>query len=261
MKIWSYWNSKNKTKLINDCISTWDSNIIYKDEKNEIIILNDENLENYIDIKIFCNEFYNLTPTFKSDCIRLYLIYTYGGIWLDASIKINEKWKLPDYKEEDDYYAFYKNDFFSENFCIFSPLPNNKNIKKWLDLTIEISTYHPSYNDCYVYDVVKKTKGYNCTYIFSREDYFMTFFAYCYLSIQDKEFKQSINFKESFSFYPGFFGSPGLFSSPGILTKFTNGRRKIYENRYFLYLILILVFGLFIFSCYYWLSTMYYKME
>src|SRR5690606_24096346 len=139
--------------------------------------------------------------------------------------------------------------------------PKNKNIKKILNLLIEVTYCHPNYNTHYIYDVVKKTQGYNSSYMCLNENYFMTFFSCSYLAIEDKNFQEAKKFKEPFSLYPGFFESPGMFSAPGVLTKFSSRRRKIYENKWFIYVILVFILILFVVSCYYWFSTLILSLE
>jgi hypothetical protein len=50
-----------------------------------IILLDDTNINNYIDLHI---RFSRLAPNFKSDIIRWYILDKYGGIWLDTDIII-----------------------------------------------------------------------------------------------------------------------------------------------------------------------------
>lgn len=82
-KIWMYWEG-NLPQLVEKCILQ----IKKKNPNYEVYVLNPEN------IKEFCNiddpYFENTTPQQKADLIRFYLIYHYGGIWLDASTLVYE---------------------------------------------------------------------------------------------------------------------------------------------------------------------------
>jgi hypothetical protein len=78
--IWIYWEGKMPL-VVEKCIER-----LKNFNKNyNLFILNEKNISEYIDIKI--NK--DLTPTFKSDIIRLKLLYEYGGIWVDSSTITN----------------------------------------------------------------------------------------------------------------------------------------------------------------------------
>ena len=92
IKVWTYWDG-NKSNMVNLCLDR-----IYKSCKissNKYIKfihihLNKNNLFDYLDNKFSKYLAYNFPNmkkiSLKSDLIRLYLLYNYGGIWLDASI-------------------------------------------------------------------------------------------------------------------------------------------------------------------------------
>ena len=89
--IWIFWDkpelphnisliiNNNKQKLGNE----WTINV-----------LNDTNINNYLDTSIFPKNYDNLAVQHKSDFLRLKLLHKYGGIWMDASIIINSKDEL-----------------------------------------------------------------------------------------------------------------------------------------------------------------------
>ncbi len=83
--IWSYWDNDDEddNSIVDKCIKSWyNTNSHYK-----IIILNKDNIHNYIDK--FPDNFTNYSIQTKSDFYRIYLLYTYGGVWLDTSIFLN----------------------------------------------------------------------------------------------------------------------------------------------------------------------------
>lgn len=84
-KIWTFWDSEDLPDFISNCIRSW----YIKNENYEIVILNNNNLDNYLDkdeiIKIKSWK-WNDSHQKLSDLIRLHILYKYGGIWLDASI-------------------------------------------------------------------------------------------------------------------------------------------------------------------------------
>lgn len=89
--IWVYWDNPILPHTI--------SLIINNNKKilgNEWIInvLNDSNINDYLDIETFPKNYYNLKIQAKTDFLRLKLLHKYGGIWMDASIIINSKDEL-----------------------------------------------------------------------------------------------------------------------------------------------------------------------
>lgn len=82
MNIFTYWNSAQLPLLNKYCIQTWEKH----NPECKIILLNDDNLDEYV--KTIPNNFNNLIVQHKSDYIRTYLLYHYGGIWMDCTIMI-----------------------------------------------------------------------------------------------------------------------------------------------------------------------------
>lgn len=83
--IWIFWYDGNIPELVQSCI-----NKIKKLHKNyEINVLNKKNLSEYIDMNI--DLLVEKMPIANlSDLIRLKLLKKYGGVWLDASIILEE---------------------------------------------------------------------------------------------------------------------------------------------------------------------------
>jgi hypothetical protein len=96
--LYIYWNTgfENAPELVKKCLISWK---IFNKNWN-IIELNDNNLNNYIDIKEEIKDLdkKKFTPTHFSDVIRIFLLKKYGGLWTDATtfcIKPLDSW-LPD---------------------------------------------------------------------------------------------------------------------------------------------------------------------
>jgi hypothetical protein len=96
INIYIYWHSgiNNCPKVVEKCIKTW----IIKNPNYKINILDDNSLfsENNINI----NDIYDFLPNYDnlknflsrqslSDIIRLFLLYKYGGLWVDATCFCN----------------------------------------------------------------------------------------------------------------------------------------------------------------------------
>lgn len=99
--IFIYWdsNSESQPKVVKQSINSW----IIKNPNQYVHVLNDTNLfeDNYINIK----NIYKFLPNYDilkqtiskqalSDIIRLYLLYTYNGIWVDATVFCNKSLSL-----------------------------------------------------------------------------------------------------------------------------------------------------------------------
>jgi len=83
--IWIYWDQEELPHNIN---------LIKKHNKDkfkgwELRFLNINTLKKYIPESAYNPNYNDLVPANKSDWIRLYLIYNYGGCWLDAGIILN----------------------------------------------------------------------------------------------------------------------------------------------------------------------------
>lgn len=83
MNIFTYWNSTELPLLNKYCIQTWEKH----NPECKIILLNNDNLDEYV--KTLPNNFNKLIVQHKSDYIRTYLLYHYGGVWIDCTIIIN----------------------------------------------------------------------------------------------------------------------------------------------------------------------------
>jgi hypothetical protein len=88
--IWTFWDSDEQPPLIKD-IQNHNKKILKEWKYN---LVTNSNLYNYIPKEIFPKNYESLQPSFKSDWIRLFLLKTYGGCWLDASIFINNQSEL-----------------------------------------------------------------------------------------------------------------------------------------------------------------------
>lgn len=113
--IWQYWAQgyDSVPEVVSNCLKSVD-----KFAEDYIIIrLTDENLADYIDLPPFVKEKRNVySRAFFSDLLRLILLKTYGGIWLDATILLTGP--IP---EELAYQPFF----------VYRRDPNEPNYKYW----------------------------------------------------------------------------------------------------------------------------------
>lgn len=145
--IWIYWEQGEKPKLVENCINR----IILFNPNYNVHVLDRINLHEYIkDKNLLCN-LDGFSVQFKSDIIRLYLLKEYGGVWLDASVILNDSLDsmLPK-NNTYDVIGFYFTKYYKSNSLNKVPIIENwflasgKNspfISEWLDwllLAIEV---------------------------------------------------------------------------------------------------------------------------
>jgi len=81
--IYTYWDNRRIPSIVNNCIKSWKRhNPTYK-----VYLIHKDNLSKYMDVSLIPKHYSN---QLKSDLIRLYILEKYGGIWIDASIYLNE---------------------------------------------------------------------------------------------------------------------------------------------------------------------------
>lgn len=183
--IWSFWDGP-ENKTVTKCELTWEKYL--SESETKTISLAD--ISEY-DL-ILPKRFSDLNVQLKSDIVRLNLMYKYGGVWLDKTIKLNNNmewlYKFIEKNGKDHYYMpklRFKN--YPECWLIACPLPGNPNILKILNLMIEMSEYYPDHDKTFVY------KDCECNYSRNRErGYFLIYQVFCYLDKNDPEFKWPI---------------------------------------------------------------------
>jgi hypothetical protein len=112
--IFCYWDNDNLPPIVNECIKNIKKKLGYN---WNIILLNKNSVYKLIPIHNFPNNYEKLFIQAKADWIRLYLIKTYGGLWLDISILIN------DHQEIEDMYN--KIMFENKELCIYE-MPHHR---------------------------------------------------------------------------------------------------------------------------------------
>lgn len=104
-RIWQYWNGdiQNAPDIVKCCIKSVEK---YKGEL-EHVILNDENIKNYITIPDYIYELKNqgiIKAAHFADIVRTYLLYEYGGLWIDATVLLTAP--LPEYIRDSELFVF-----------------------------------------------------------------------------------------------------------------------------------------------------------
>lgn len=218
--IWSFWEGPSSS-LNDECLQSWRKN----GKGWEVRILNDAAFQKYVhDYNMVVPTTYDtLSATTKSDVVRLNVLYTFGGLWLDRTVLLNkplDDWILP--YERLSYFGFrLPLKRYVESWFILVPEPRNQYIKKWRDTLVDILQTNPVTNH-----VAYSSFGV-CTELSS---YFMIYQAFCYCVSSDAAFRdvyKSIPFIQKLHFYSPFHP---LHSQPGVLTKFTKHGRVVYDS-------------------------------
>ncbi len=140
INVWCYWNQgiDNLPLLIHLCIKSWKKNM-GNDFKLNIITRN-----SFLKMQHeYTETFFNLlTHQLQSDLIRLYILYNFGGIWIDIStILVSDlSWVIDKFKMGYKQVGFYinfpfckKSKFLLESWFIAAKEPKNYIIFCWKD--------------------------------------------------------------------------------------------------------------------------------
>lgn len=137
--VWTYWEPSPPPKLVQKCYKNWKDIGKLKD----IRFLSPDNITDYIpnsEYKKICKGAENLAV--KSDFISFYLLYNFGGTWMDASIFVSKP--LFEWLPRTDKFFAYRADRFNEHvtcietFFMYSP-KNHILPKLWYELLLDIS--------------------------------------------------------------------------------------------------------------------------
>lgn len=82
-KIWFLWfqGLESAPALVQKCFASWQQ----QNPKWEIILLTDDNLNDYLKLDLTVQQQLKLSRAHLADLIRLKLLSTYGGVWVDAT--------------------------------------------------------------------------------------------------------------------------------------------------------------------------------
>lgn len=109
--IWQYWGQGIEQKTLPEVVRACFASVDKHKGEYEVIRLCDNTVKDYIALPDFIWEKRKkgqLNLTFFSDLLRLALLNTYGGVWLDATILLTDS--LPTEYAELDYFVFQRDD-------------------------------------------------------------------------------------------------------------------------------------------------------
>ena len=105
--IWQYWGQGFDDKSLPDAVKICMASVDKYKGEYQIIRLSDETIKEYMDLPDFVWEKRNrgiFSRTHFSDLLRLCLLATYGGVWLDATIFLTQE--LPIEYTEYDFFMY-----------------------------------------------------------------------------------------------------------------------------------------------------------
>ena len=131
--VWCYWSQgkDNISYFASKCLENWRQYLSPYEFKINII---DKPMFLKIQNEIDTSFFEKLTFQQQSDLVRLFLLYEYGGIWLDITTILTDdlKWITKKFNEGYDQVGFYlefpfhvKTPYLRENWCIAVKYPKN----------------------------------------------------------------------------------------------------------------------------------------
>lgn len=145
-KIWTFWDSENLPITVKNCLKTW----AFFNPDYEIIVLNKNNLKQYLTIDIEKLRHSSDSPARFSDFVRLLIASKYGGIWLDASTICTQsfsEWIHEISNSETEFIGWYSSQFTNKKqypvieSWAFACTKGSKFVKKWCKEFMRMNKY------------------------------------------------------------------------------------------------------------------------
>ena len=105
--IWQYWSQGTTDADVPDLIKLCFQSVDKYKGKFKVVRLSDDNLHEWIELPSYITSKYKrgeMSHAHYSDIIRLALLYSYGGIWLDATIYMSGP--LPQYITNEEWFMY-----------------------------------------------------------------------------------------------------------------------------------------------------------
>lgn len=217
--LWSFWDGP-LNRFVEEAQESWKKYLPDWD----IRLLNKHTVRHYT-IKLPRN-YEEQSIQKKSDVIRLSLLYNHGGLWMDATIILNQNldWLIEVMKKYP-YYAYQMKRKYIENWFIAVRNPRDYSIGKWRD------TFLRQIDDPESMSITPCKRVQNDGFYYKDPTYFDCYYSYCYLLHTDTRFR---DIHDSIDFLSvNVFGEPfyNFFKGKrhGKLVKFTHWHRKNYK--------------------------------
>lgn len=189
--IWAYWEPNPLPNKVKKCYNNWKE----VGKLRNIILLNPDNVTDYIpenEYNKICKNADNLAV--KSDFIALYLLSTYGGLWIDSTVFFHKP--LLEWLPTDKMFTYNADRFNNVTTCMetfFMYAPNDNVItKEWYKLLHEIQDTEGKVT--FINRVEKEYPGITES---MDANYLWVYVAGKYLLIKNPEFKVQLNYKSA----------------------------------------------------------------
>lgn len=140
--VWTLWlqGEENAPQIVKNCIKSF--RVYLKNYR--LIVLDENSIQKYVHIpKIIMDKYKSgaISKTYFSDIVRYCLLYKYGGLWLDSTVLLTDK--FPDKILNQNFFMF-SNCRFRSNYkpltatwLIYSKQPGNVIFKDIINLNLE----------------------------------------------------------------------------------------------------------------------------
>ena len=215
--LWSYWHSNDVPKIVQDCILSWKK---YAPEF-DIRMIHHNELKEYLDPTQLNS---NISQTFTSDLLRLYLLSQYGGLWIDASVMLQTPLKNIFSIYANKIVAFQYNQDYPESWFLFCPQQYQYVFELWYRELCDVCQLFPKVDSHRSYIQVKV--------LHRRKLYFMVYQTWYYLYCNHHEFSNVFTLhwykpKWSDSIFFNVYQMLHLQKKHNMLTKYTKNGRKL----------------------------------
>ena len=140
--VWTLWlqGEKNTPTLVKNCIQSFKTYL----KGRRIIVVDENTLGKYIKLPPNVMQKYKsgkISKTYFSDIVRYCLLYKYGGLWIDATVLLTDR--FPSRILAQDFFMFSTNTYFDScklltvSWLIYAPQPGNIICKDIINLNFE----------------------------------------------------------------------------------------------------------------------------
>ena len=104
--VWTFWyqGEENAPDSVKICLASMRK--YFNQDDFSIIVLNKDNIKDYINLPQYVIDRVGTNYTHLSDIMRYYLLYAYGGLWIDATYLFTKEYFTKDLLEDKDFYGF-----------------------------------------------------------------------------------------------------------------------------------------------------------
>jgi hypothetical protein len=157
--IYTYWHNDQLPDSVRSCINSWKQ----LHPGYTIHVITKDTLSDFVPEQVSSSWIHATTPQRFTDFLRLYLLSTKGGIWMDASIRLNRPldWVHAYQRAEQSEYVGFEIKVFQQtkvpviDSWFMASIPNSSFMKDWYDQFHRMNRYKTV--ELYVDHLAKKT--------------------------------------------------------------------------------------------------------